>query len=167
MTGPDTPVRRRTGARLTAVALAAGAGAGAVIAARAAGAGLRTVQRHEDPHRWRSVTVGVPQGEIAADSLAPIVGLGEVVELRYQPAPADRGTEIHVRLRPGAEPSAVTLDKGDLDAAGAIRSALRRTKQLVEIGWVPSADEDTGSRPTLLNLPLRAAIARSSRDGVL
>ena len=117
---------------------------------------------HDDPMRWRAVTVNRPLSELEGNLPAPLAALGDAVEVRLQPAPGDKGTELHARLTgtghdriQGQEP------------LEALRSALRQAKQLAEVGYVLEADLSTTSRPTPLNEPLRQATKHAGGEGRL
>lgn len=156
------------------VFLAAAAGGGVVtnrvLAARRPG-GTRADTRHDASihQRWHTVTVYRPLDEVAPGGQAP-APLSELddVEVRFSPAPGDRGTEIAVRLR-GGEPSgaaaAVATRLGD-DPRHAVRRALRETKSLLETGEVLQPDAPT-TKPSLLNKPLRAVTAHGREEGLL
>jgi uncharacterized membrane protein len=51
--------------------------------------------------RWRAVTVNRPPEEVSSDGQLPepLAELGDRIEVQFRPAPADRGTEIHARVR--------------------------------------------------------------------
>ena len=114
---------------------------------------------HDDPARWRVVTVNRPIREL--ESLpAPLADLGDAVEVRLVPAPGDRGTEIHARLS-----DASRGDSGQ--ALEALRSALRQAKQLAEVGYLLEADLNTTTKRTPLNEPLRHATRHAGGEGRL
>ena len=71
------------------------------------------------------------------------------MKLDLRPAPADKGTEL-----------AVTGDDHD-----AIRTALRETKALLEVGEVAQPVAEGSAEPTPLNAPLRAADAHAKGRG--
>jgi hypothetical protein len=94
-----------------------------------------TAQAHADPRRWRTVTV-LADAEVlrpGASALAGLEALGELVEVRRTPAPADRGTELAVRVRAGRERDAAWAGE---DPTAVVRRELRRAKQLAEVGEV-------------------------------
>jgi hypothetical protein len=105
--------------------------------------------------RWHVVTVNLPPQEVSPDGVAP-GPLRELagVEVRMQPAPADKGTEIAVRAGADAD-------------HGAVRKALREAKMLLETGEILQPDSPGSSRPTLLNKPLREATAHAREGGRL
>ncbi|HEY6794578.1 MAG TPA: hypothetical protein VI248_07835 [Kineosporiaceae bacterium] len=93
-----------------------------------------------------TLTVTVPPEQLlpGAPALAPLDRFGDAVQVTVRPAPADRGSQVHVRL--------VGPDAGDgrggQDAASAVRAALREVRALAEIGFVPSPDRPTTTWPT-------------------
>lgn len=121
--------------------------------------------------RWHVLTVNRPREEVAPDGRlpAPLAELGDTVEVRLNPAPGGRGTEVAVRLRDG-EPSGVrsvtTRLTGD-DPRWAVRRALRDTRQLLETGEVLRPDRPTTTRATVLNRPLRLATRHGKDEGLL
>jgi hypothetical protein len=157
--------------KTTTVLASLGAGIGAgVIAARRFGtralppAALRRDDRHH------TVTVLRPPGEVAPGGRLPdrLAELGDLVDVKVVPAPAGRGTELHVYLRDeppgGAAGLAARLD-GE-HPAQQVRTALRETKQLLETGEILSPTRPGSSRPTPLNAPLRKAVAVARGEGV-
>jgi hypothetical protein len=108
--------------------------------------------------RWHSVTVNRSPQDVDPDSLpGPLAALGEDVELRIRPAPADKGTEIHARLRSGDTP----------EARGKLRAALRESRSLLEIGEVIEPNVNRTTQPTPLNRPLAAQTGDRGREGGL
>jgi hypothetical protein len=116
-----------------------------------------------DQDRHLAVTVLRSPDEVAPDGRPPerLAELGDLVDVHVRPAPADRGTELHVHLRrdPGGN------DDGD-EVRRRVRAALRETKQLLETGEVLRPDRPTTTHPTLTNAPLRAATAAARGEGV-
>jgi len=106
--------------------------------------------------RWRAVTV------FRDDLTGPfpeLEALGPDLEVRMQPAPGGRGTELYARF-PGTP---------DADRVGELRAALRRTKQLAEVGEVLRVDPATHGtrRSTPQGAALEGAAARAPKEGVL
>lgn len=135
-----------------AVAVAVAAG---VVAVRRARAGARRGRwparpRRQPAPRWHTVTVNRTQEQVAPQGRLPdpLARLAGAVEVRLRPAPADRGTEVAARR----------------DGGGALRRALRETRQLVETGEVLRAHEPATARRTLRNWPVRFAV-RHGREG--
>jgi hypothetical protein len=117
---------------------------------------------HDDPHRWRAVTVNRPIGDLEGAVPAPLAELGDSVEVRLTPAPGGKGTEIHARLS-GTGHERIHGE----DPTSALRSALRQAKQVAEVGYVLEADATRTARPTPLNEPLRQATRRAGGEGRL
>ena len=146
----------------TTLAAAAAVGVGVIVRqvarsrVRAPVAGAQAEPRS----RWRAVTVNKPPGEIAPDGALPepLAELGDAVEIRITKAPDAKGTEIAVRLRDSRH--------GD---AGQVRSALRRSKQLIEVGEVLRLDPQPAGRraPTPAGKVLDAITRRAGAEGVL
>lgn len=87
---------------------------------------------------WLVVTVLCEPSEIdPARPPAPLAGFGDHVDIRVQPAAGGKGTELGARLRYGKAASGSTASglTGE-DPQGELRSALRRAKQLIEVGEV-------------------------------
>jgi hypothetical protein len=147
----------------TAAALAAGSAAVKKVVGRApSGWGEAVGGAHDDPRRWRVVTVNRPIAELEAALPAPLADLGNAVEVRLRPAPADKGTELAARLTGTREDP--LNGQPPLEA---LRSALRQAKQVAEVGYVLEADLDTTTRPTPLNEPLRQATKHAGGEGRL
>lgn len=90
---------------------------------------------------WLAVTVLCDPSDIDTAALpAPLAELGRRIEVRVTPAPADKGSELAARLRDRpASGSAVSRLTGS-DPQADLRSALRRAKQLIEVGEVLVVD---------------------------
>jgi hypothetical protein len=146
--GGNTPMAKKIG-------IAAGA-----LAAAAAPVVRKLAQKEaparNDPKRWHAVTVNCPQETVEGRGDTPLAALGDRVEVRLRPAPGDRGTEVAARLRSGGD-----------EEVRELRRALRETRALLEIGWVPTPDRPTTTRATPLNAPLRAATAHGREEGRL
>jgi hypothetical protein len=158
----------RTRTLLVGGGLAAGGGTAMVLGRRVLGDG-HAADRKED--RWHAVTVFRSLDEIRSDGRlpGPLAELGDRIEVQMRPAPADRGTEIHARLR-----TPVPTGLGELiaRATGAdprqpLRKALRETKMLLETGEILEPDKPPTTRRTLLNLPLDLAVRRARSEGRL
>jgi hypothetical protein len=151
------------------------------LTAAAVGAGLviRQVSRsrarpaadasREPVSRWRAVTVNKPADAVAPDGVLPppLAELGDAVEVRITAAPDGKGTELAARLRDGDPPATARL--GDRDRRQDVRSALRRSKQLLEVGEVLRVDpQPAGHRTaTPAGKALDAITRRAGREGVL
>jgi hypothetical protein len=111
--------------------------------------------------RWRVVTVLVSPEQIGTgDALPPpLAELGDRIEIRVTPAPGDKGTELAARYR-------VEVTKEDIRE---LRAALRRTKQLLEVGEVLRIDPvPHGKRkPTPQGALLEKASAEAPKGSVL
>ena len=71
---------------------------------------------------------------------APLAEYGDEIEIRVRPAPDDKGTELAARLRDRASSSSTLGRLRGSDPEGDLRSALRRAKQLIEVGEVLAVD---------------------------
>lgn len=160
--------------RLTrAVALAGlgtGLGTGVVVVRRIlrqtpAGRSLR-----EPKDRWLVLTVNRSQEQIAPNNRwpQPLADLGDTVEIELRRAPADRGTEIAVRQREPGTDSVMDRVVGNSQVQE-MRSALRKTKQLLETGEVLEVDPRPHGRrkPTPGGALIAVASKRAGREGVL
>ena len=145
-----------TRSKATAVAVtsvAAGVAAGTVVRRRRS-------RDESDLHQWRVVSVNRAPEQVDG-APEPLAALGDAVEVQTSPAPGDKGTELRARWRPGADvPS-------DADPLQVLRSALRQSKQLLEVGWVLEPDRNTTTQETVLNAPLRRAVKASRGEGLL
>ena len=125
----------------------------ASVAARAGGTVVRQVRSGIDPSAarpagagqpasgWLAVTVFREPSDIDAAALpTPLAGFGDRIEVRVRPAPGGKGTELSARLRdrPSSGTAASRLSGSDPQAD--LRSALRRAKQLIEVGEVLVVD---------------------------
>lgn len=125
----------------------------ASLAARAGGTVVRQVRSAIDPSAarpagagepasgWLVVTVLREPSDIDTARLpAPLADLGERIEVRVRPAPGGKGTELAARLR-GRPSSGTALSRiSGSDPQADLRSALRRAKQLIEVGEVLAVD---------------------------
>lgn len=143
----------------TAAAAAGSAAIKKVVGRAPSGWGSR-----DDPMRWRAVTVNRPMSELEGDLPAPLAALGDAVEVRLQPAPGDKGTELHARLTGTGTGHDQSQGQEPIEA---LRSALRQAKQLAEVGYVLEADLTTTAKPTPLNEPLRQATKHAGGEGRL
>jgi hypothetical protein len=125
----------------------------ASLAARAGGTLVRLVRSAIDPSAarpaaggepasgWLVVTVFREPADVDAVALpVPLAEFGDVIETRVRPAPDGKGTELAARLRdPVSSGSTLGRLRGS-DPEGDLRSALRRAKQLIEVGEVLAVD---------------------------
>src|SRR4051794_23337683 len=121
-------------------------------AARAGGTVVRQVRSaiHPSPARpagagqpasaWLVVTVLAEPADIDTGRLpASLAEFGDRIEARVRPAADGKGTELAVRLRD--RPSGGALSRlGGSDPQADLRSALRKAKQLIEVGEVLAVD---------------------------
>ncbi|SDF90866.1 hypothetical protein [Pseudonocardia oroxyli] len=124
----------------------------ASLAARAGGSVVRQVKAVVDPaparpagtdhsaSGWLVVTVVGEPSQIDTDRLpVPLAEFGDQLEVLVRAAPGDKGTELAARLRD--RPSGSTLARlTGSDPQADLRSALRRAKQLIEVGEVLAVD---------------------------
>jgi uncharacterized membrane protein len=119
------------------------------------------------PVSWTAEIVADQPGELLAwrvdDGPVPHEGRAE-----FHPAPADRGVEVKVALRyrlPGGKVTAaltkLTGDEPDM----ALRSTLRRVKQLIECGHVVTVDEQPSGRGLVKEKVTRVVRHRLSAGG--
>lgn len=118
---------------------------------------------------WLAVTVAGDVQEVDTENLpAPLAHYGDRIEVRTRPAPGGKGTELGARLRhqPGG---GVARRLSGKDPQADLRSALRRAKQLLEVGEVLAVDPAPhGDRtPTPGGLLLEAWTRSAPKGGVL
>jgi hypothetical protein len=124
----------------------------ASLAARAGGSVVRQVRSAIDPSAarpagagqpasgWLVVTVFRGPSDIdTAELPAPLAEFGDRIEVRVRPAADGKGTELAARLRDQQSGSAARRLTGS-DPQADLRSALRRAKQLIEVGEVLAVD---------------------------
>jgi hypothetical protein len=151
---------------------------GGVVAAASAVTAVIAQRRGADDsdsaaaHRWRVVTIGLPEAEVLPGGVLPppLAELEDLIEMRTAPAPGGRGTELSARARPDQDAAVDTDDTGDDgDLPGLIRRALRESKQLLETGEIPTNEpQPEGDRPkTPAGLLTDAVTRRSPEEGVL
>jgi uncharacterized protein (DUF1778 family) len=154
--------------RILTVAAGVATGAGGVVLrqlqnARVPGTGRPPVE--DDPktavRRWRAVTVLCSPEQVGTgDALpAPLAPFRSRIEIRVTPAPGDKGTELAARF----------TGQATQDDIGELRSALRRAKQVIEVGEVLILDpQPHGKRkPTPQGELLEKAAAEAPKGGVL
>ncbi|GLY19535.1 hypothetical protein Kisp01_65490 [Kineosporia sp. NBRC 101677] len=146
------------------------AGVATAVRRRIASRDSLVPDRQDDPSRWMVVTVYRTKDDSGPLVLPePLRAWGDSIEARTATAPGGRGTELAVRLR---DPQTDTVPDlpDELDGTTPVqklRSALRRSKQLLETGEVLRATAPGTSEPTTLNAPLRAATSASGGEGRL
>jgi hypothetical protein len=90
---------------------------------------------------WLVVTVLCDPQDLEEEDLpAPLADLAGRIEVRTRPAPGDRGTELAARLRDRPARATAPQRLGARDPEAELRSALRRAKQLIEVGEVLVVD---------------------------
>ncbi|WP_157425957.1 hypothetical protein [Agromyces salentinus] len=106
------------------------------------------------PDGWKAVTIFGDSAAFTENGYpAPLQRLAEMLEIRIDRAPGDRGFEVHARRRDGADLSAVI---GDENPRQALRVALRDAKQVFETGEILRATpRPHGKRPST---PFGAAV---------
>ncbi|MGL3200015.1 MULTISPECIES: hypothetical protein [Curtobacterium] len=151
----------------------AAAAVGIGVAGVAAGLVARSlVKEHRDsdgdaphPQGWKAVTVlgDVDDFRSGGRYPEPLERVAGSLEIRLEPAPGDKGFEVHARIREGADGS------GDDDPGKTLRTALRDAKQVFETGEVLQATpRPHGERPTtLLGGAVDAAEDDAKGEGVL
>ena len=119
---------------------------------------------------WLVVSIYREPSDIDVTSLpAPLADYGDRIEARVRPAPGDKGTELAARLvqrsRHASGPARLTGSDPQAD----LRSALRKAKQLIEVGEVLVVDPTPhGKRnATPVGAALEAATKRAPAGGVL
>ncbi|WP_392467207.1 hypothetical protein ACF3NS_00290 [Arsenicicoccus cauae] len=150
----------------------AGAAAGGVVARRAARSS-RESAGEESTGRWHSVTLNRSQEEVMPNGQVPgpLAGLGDLVEVQVRPAPGGKGTELAARLRvpEPTGPRAARARVSGHDPRQQVRSALRQSKQLVEVGEVlrvdPTPHGHRSSTPT--GKLIEVVTRRAGGEGVL
>jgi hypothetical protein len=127
-----------------AVGVAAGLVARSLVRDRGTSEGDR-----QHPEGWKAVTVLGDADEFADGGYPhPLARIAGALEVRIDPAPGDKGFEVHARVRDDADVAAVF---GDADPDQALRTALRDAKQVFETGEVLRAKpRPHGDRPTTL-----------------
>ena len=133
----------------------------ASLAARAGGTVVRQVRSAIDPSAarpagagqpasgWLAVTVFREPSDVDTTELpAPLAEYGDRIEVRFRPAPGGKGTELAARLRDRPSSGSALSRLNGSDAQADLRSALRRAKQLIEVGEVLAVDPAPRGRRT-------------------
>ncbi|MFY0407406.1 hypothetical protein [Solicola sp. PLA-1-18] len=104
-----------------------------------------------------------------ADLPQPLVELHDRIEVRSRPAPGGRGTELAVRWHDSVAPADGPERLTGTDDLAELRAALRRAKQLLEVGEVLVVDPTPhGERTaTPAGALLEALTTRAPEGGVL
>jgi hypothetical protein len=133
----------------------------ASLAARAGGTVVRQVRSAIDPSGsrpagggqpasgWLAVTLFREPSDVDTAQLpAPLAELGDRIEVRVRPAPGGKGTELAARLRDRRSSGTALGRLTGSDPEADLRSALRRAKQLIEVGEVLAVDPAPHGRRT-------------------
>ncbi|MET0766078.1 MAG: hypothetical protein ABW075_05590 [Aeromicrobium sp.] len=87
------------------------------------------------------VTVFREPSELDTQDLpGPLAELGAQIEVRVRPAADSKGTELAARLRNRPSSGSAVDRLGGADPQADLRSALRQSKQLLEVGEVLAVD---------------------------
>lgn len=122
-------------------------------------------RRH--PDGWKAVTIfGDPAAFATNGYPEPLRRIADVLEIRLDPAPGDKGFEVHARVRRDQD---ITDTFGDDDPEQAVRAALRDSKQLFETGEILRATpRPHGHRPpSLFGAVVDTAEDNAKGEGVL
>jgi hypothetical protein len=122
-------------------------------AARAGGSLVRQVRSSIDRSSTRPADVGEPASGWLVVTVfrelsdvetmevpAPLAEFGDQIEVRVRPAADDKGTELAARLRDGVSSGSAPGRLSGSDPESDLRSALRKAKQLIEVGEVLVVD---------------------------
>ena len=128
-------------------------GTTASLAARAGGTVVRQIRSMLDPagvsaggaaapaSGWLFVTVYREPSDVDTAQLpAPLAEFGDRIEVRVRPAADGKGTELAARLRDRPSSGGALSRLNGSDPQADLRSALRRAKQLIEVGEVLAVD---------------------------
>ena len=90
---------------------------------------------------WLVLTVWCEPADIDTAALpAPLAEFGDRIEVRVHEAPDGKGTELAARLRDRPSSGSAPGRLAGKDPEADLRSALRRAKQLIEVGEVLAVD---------------------------
>ncbi len=128
-------------------------GNAASVAARAGGSVVRQVRSVIDPSAarpagagqpasgWLVVTVNREPSDLDTAVLpAPLAEFGDRIEVRVRPAAGGKGSELAARRRDRPPSGSAAGRLSGRDPQSDLRSALRRAKQLIEVGEVLAVD---------------------------
>ncbi|PNV36235.1 hypothetical protein C1708_31225 [Streptomyces sp. DH-12] len=145
--------------------------AAGVAAARKAGTAARGGDDDRAGDRWLTVTVNRPMEDVRQDGKLPepLERLADRIEVRTQPAPGDRGTELAARLKDPVPPAATSVPSrlAGKDPRQEVRHALREAKAVLETGEVMLPDAPPTARPTPGGRLVGLFSRRSGGEGVL
>lgn len=119
---------------------------------------------------WLVVSIYREPAEIDATSLpAPLAAYGDRIETRIRPAADGKGTELAVRLTQRSGNASGPARLLGSDPQGDLRSALRKAKQLIEVGEVLAVDPAPHGKRTATpaGAALEAVAKRAPKGGVL
>ncbi|PSQ19632.1 cyclase [Halobacteriales archaeon QS_8_69_26] len=100
---------------------------------------------------WDTYVVEEEPGELLRWETAEGARLPNEGEVRFRPAPGDRGTQVTLRVRfdpPGGTLGTAALRRLDLVPETFVAEALRRFKSLVESGVIQTLEENPSDRGT-------------------
>lgn len=101
------------------------------------------------PLRWDSQIVDERPGEFLKWQSLPGATLPNEGEVRFRPAPGDRGTEVTLRMRfdpPGGAIGETVVTHLGMAPRLAASTALRRLKSLIETGEAPTLERNPSGR---------------------
>ena len=164
-------MNRKLGGAVLAAGLAAGAAAVRAVVSAARPHDSHRSEKAADGNRWLVVTVNRPPEEVMPGGAPPepLDGLKDAVEVRVEPAPGGRGSELAARPRgrvPTGVGEAAARLSGD-DPRQAVRTALREAKSLLETGEVVRADRPSTTRDTPGGKIIKLATRRAGGEGAL
>lgn len=98
---------------------------------------------------WETRLVEDEPGERLRWESTPDAAVPSEIRVEFEPAPADRGTEVTLAVRwdpPGGRLGTALADRLGLVPATILQSALRRSKSLAETGEVPTLESNPSAR---------------------
>ncbi|SDQ86116.1 hypothetical protein [Microbacterium sp. cf332] len=145
---------------------AAGVAAAGLVARSLVRKKQESVGDGRHPEGWKAVTVLGDAETFRGHHPEPLQRIADGLEIRIEPAPGDKGFEVHARIREGAE---LSSDDDDADPEQILRTALRDAKQVFETGEVLQATpRPHGHRSiTLFGAAVDAAEDKAKGGGVL
>lgn len=128
------------GSVASAAARAGGTLVGQVRSAISASA-ARPAGASQPASGWLTVTVFGQPSDLDPGALpVPLAEFGDRIEVRIRPAADSKGTELAARLRDRPSSGIAIGRLSGSDPQADLRSALRRAKQLLEVGEVLAVD---------------------------
>jgi len=122
---------------------------------------------------WLVVTVYKQPTDVSIEQLPqPLAEYGDRIEVRVRPAADGKGTELAARFMNAPQPSGVSGAVAKVlgtDPHAGLRSALRKAKQLIEVGEVLKVDPVPHGKRTATpgGALLEAVTRRADKGGVL